>query len=230
MRAWWVVAIAACKKQAPPVEETPVVVHDARPVDARVATKQLVLELVTTLPAGITARGQATLKQITYTDRAGVHFALFSETETPRGKQLFVDAWLVAPGARPLASPLVNDGIADCGDQLTVAFHDAALDLTDLDHDGLAELTLAYEAGCRREPRGNPYRLVTVAGDKLLTMTGHTRLDRGTGPMGDFVPDAALARAPELLAHARELWEQTADDLDNPPKLDDSDDSDRVEP
>ncbi len=230
MRAWWLVAIAACKKDPAPVEVAPVV-HDARPVDARVVAKQLVLELVAgALPAGITARGQATHKEITYSDRAGVHFALFSETETLRGKQLFVDVWLVAPNARPVALPLVTDGIADCGDQLTVAFHDAALDLTDLDHDGIAELTLAYEAGCRREPRGNPYKLVTLAGAKLFTMSGHTRVDRGSGPMGDFVPDAALAHAPELLAHARELWEQTADDLDSPPKLDDGDDSDSVEP
>lgn len=227
MTARWLVLLAACKSHdtSPPPVVVQLAVHDAAEARPDARGKALELKLVTALPPGITARGATTLKQVSFTDTAGIHYVLFSATDLPHGRRLFVDAWLAGAGA-PRNVEVVTDGIEACGNQLTVALHDAALNLTNLDHDGVAELTFAYEAGCRREPRGNPYTLLTLAGDKLYTMTGHTRLDDGSGPMGDFQPDAALAHGPlELREHARTLWDQTADDLNDPPKLDGGDDS-----
>ena len=99
---------------------------------------------------------------------------------------------------------------------MTAAFHPDALEVTDLDHDGIGELWFGYEVGCRSDVSPNTYKLLALEGGNKYILRGETLIDDGSGQKygGTYEVDPSFTRGPPaFLAHARALWDRTAADL-----------------
>lgn len=226
MRAIGLVAVIACGKAAPPPAPAAgsgngvvAVGSNAAPADA---AAKLALQRIepTALPAGVTAQGS--LEQAwKFEDQRGTNYVLFSAKrwETPpasRNAWLYVDHWLVpADGPAKKLIP-VRELVEDCPLELTARFHDNALELTDLDHDGVGEVTLGYEVGCRSDVSANKYKLLTLVDGKMYILRGKTRFKDGDQLVeGTFEPDPIFAKGPPaFLEHAKTVWARTCDDTD----------------
>ena len=178
------------------------------------------------LPDGVLVRGAKLERALTFHDKAGTHYLVMSSSGaagTGRGAWLFVDDWVIDATGKPRSRLPVRDLVDDCEmGGVTARFHDNATMVTDLDHDGLAEVTFAYEVACRSDVSPATYKLLMLEnGDKYI-LRGTTRIDPsndGSVMGGSFTPDPAPARwPPSFLAHAKQRWSETADDLENPPR------------
>ena len=179
------------------------------------------------LPAGVSARGTIPERAVMFVDRNGTNYVVFSSTETnkPGGgpvmaRQLFVDHWAVLANGKPRALLPARDQVSECEMGSVLAkFVAGAFGVTDLDHDGVAELTYGYQLACRSDVSPAVFKLLLVENGVKLILRGHTRIEAsGDNPGGDFVPEPASATwPPEFFAHARALWNATADDLEIPP-------------
>jgi ketosteroid isomerase-like protein len=181
------------------------------------------------LPAGATVRGATLERAFTYRDKRGTHYVVMSSTDTPGkgdrvgpSRAIFVDDWLVAGTAKPRSLLPIRDFTNDCQmGGVNARFHDAATTVTDLDHDGTAELTIAYELSCRSDVSPATYKLLLTTNGAKYILRGETRIDSdGNGLIagGSFTPDPAAPRWPApFLAHAKSLWSATADDQESPP-------------
>jgi hypothetical protein len=115
----------------------------------------------------------------------------------------------------------VRDLVTDCEmGAVTAAFHDAAFAVTDLDHDGLAEITFGYELACRSDVSPATYKLLVIENGAKYILRGQTRIPAGDGPAGGaFTADPAEAKWPAaFLAHAKDRWAKTSGDLEMPPR------------
>jgi hypothetical protein len=194
---------------------------------ARAVGAPLALERVrpADVPAGVTATGHLDAAW-RFTDGGGANYVLFSSKEiagkTPgpddepsRGKAIYVDDWLIPPGAAPKRLRLVRDHVEDCPFDVTAAFHPAALEVTDLDRDGTGEVWFGYEVGCRSDVSPETYKLLALEGGTKYILRGETRVDEGGGQLtgGAYKVDPSFTRGPPaFLAHARALWDRTSAD------------------
>ncbi len=184
-----------------------------------------------TLPKGVTFRGESVLAAHAFDDRNGTNYIVFSakfsqrpggESGMTRSAMLFVEDWVVPTKGTPRNLLPVRDLETDCemGD-LTAKFHDAAFSVTDLDRDGVAEVTFGYELACRSDVSPATYKLVLLENGKKFILRGETKIRAyGDEPAGGtFTADPDETRWPVMfLAHAKLLWAQTAGDLEIPPK------------
>jgi hypothetical protein len=205
----WVLALSASAAAAPPKAE----------------------KVTGALPAGVKASG-ALDAAWSFTDKSGIDYVLFSskhESGDParardpeQSAYLFVDVWVLAPGAKAKLVRTVRDKVEGCDHEPEALFHDAAFGVTDLDGDGVDEVTFAYETGCRSDVSPNTYKLLLLRGaDKyILRGTTFTRAaDGGSGvDGGQYTPDPDAKRWPKgLLDHAKDVWKRTAADSAAPP-------------
>lgn len=180
------------------------------------------------LPKGVTARGELRAA-VTFDDKLGTNYVVFSSAasakqrggSTIRSATLYVDLWVVASGKAPRNQLPVRDMVTDCemGDA-TAVFHDAAFAVTDLDRDGVAEITFGYEVSCRSDVSPATYKLLVIEQGKKYILRGQTRIPEGDGVSGGtFKADPAEAKWPAaFLAHAKDLWAKTSGDLEIPPR------------
>lgn len=180
------------------------------------------------LPRGVTARGTITAA-FTFTDKNGANYIVFSSTESKKQTQsgpsfttsLYVEDWVVPTKGAPRNLLPVRDFVADCvmGDA-SAKFHDDAFTVTDLNRDGIAEITFGYElANCRSDVRPATYKLLLLDNGTKYILRGETHIKEGGGPTGGgFTPDPVEARWPAaFLAHAKQVWSKTSADLQMPP-------------
>lgn len=172
----------------------------------------------TDLPAGVTVRGMFQ-SGVTFKDKNGTNYVLFggSSDTKKNSAMLFVEDWVVpAKGGKPRNLLPVRDLVAPCEmGGVTAKFHDAASAITDLDGDGIAEVTFAYELACRSDVSPATYKLLVLENGKKYILRGQTTVDAGDGLMGGkFTAEPAEAKWPAaFLKHAKEVWTNTAADL-----------------
>jgi hypothetical protein len=191
------------------------------------ATALSPVRITSRLPPGIASKG--TLQQAwSFVDKNGTNYVLFSSKDVQggpgpfysdpnRGRWLYVDLWLVAPGKKPRLVAPVRDFQLDCpvGVELTARFHDDAFGVTDLDEDGVAEVTFAYELGCRVDSSPNTYKLLLYQNGTKYIFRGHTRRAGHDSSGGELTPDPATERWPGAFYHQAEaIWDKTVDELD----------------
>lgn len=177
------------------------------------------------LPEGVVVHGDKLARALTFHDKRGAHFLVLSSSEdhgASRGGQIFVDDWVIDARGKPHSRLPVRDMVDECEmGGLSVRFHDDATAVTDLDHDGLAEVTFAYEVACRSDVSPATYKLLVLEDGTKYILRGTTRVDpSGDGSVagGSFTPDPAAARWPAaFLEHAKRRWAATNDDLESPP-------------
>jgi hypothetical protein len=182
----------------------------------------------TDLPAKLVPRGHTVARVVKFTDRNGANYVVFSSTSSEkrmpdddlpvRTVWLYVDHWAIATGKAPRALLPARD-VVECYMGASLAkFVDKAFTVTDLDGDGLAEITYGYQLACRSDVSTATYKLLLVENGKKLILRGNTRLAHDNLPeSGTFKPEPDAKKWPAgFFAHAVEVWEATAADLDDP--------------
>jgi hypothetical protein len=143
-------------------------------------------------------------------DRNGENLVIFSRVETPRPRasaRLTVRHWLL--GARPRLLREVKDLVGGCEFDLTAKFLPASFGVTDLDGDGLGEVTFAYEQTCRSDVSPAALKLLVLEnGDKYI-LRGETSVKVSDRERvgGGYTVDPSFRRAPKtFLPHAATVW------------------------
>jgi hypothetical protein len=137
-------------------------------------------------------------------------------------RTIYVDHVVVPAGGTPRVLRTVRDQVDRCAREIVVEVRTDAFDVTDLDGDGIAEVTFAYEVGCRDGNDPMPYKLLVLEdGVKYILRGAMRRADpRGDGKAigGGYEPAPAAAKWPKaFLDHAKAVWERTDADPDDPP-------------
>lgn len=181
------------------------------------------------LPAKLAPRGKAVQRVVTFADKNGANYVVFSSTTTDTSKPgddapasktwLYIDHWAVAKGKAPRALLPARD-LLDCymGSPLA-KFVDKAFTVTDLDGDGLAEITYGYQLACRSDVSAATYKLLLAENGKKHILRGNAKVKHpeDVPESGVFKPDPAAAKWPKgFYDHAVEVWNATAADLDDP--------------
>jgi hypothetical protein len=181
------------------------------------------------LPAKLAPRGKAVQRVVAFTDKHGANYVVFSSTttdkttpgdDTPASKTwLYVDHWAVAKGKAPRALLPARD-VLDCymGGPLA-KFVDKAFTVTDLDGDGLAEITYGYQLACRSDVSTATYKLLLAENGKKYILRGHTKVahPEDLPESGTFKPEPDAKRWPKgFFDHAVQVWNATDADLDDP--------------
>lgn len=131
-----------------------------------------------------------------------------------RSAYLKVEHATVSGGERKVLR-IVNDSSENCDVHLRASFRDAALSLTDLDADGIGEITFAYSLSCASDVSPSILKLLMLEnGDKYI-LRGTTRVQDSpthrTG--GEYREDASFKNAPKsFLDHAKSQWLKVRDD------------------
>ena len=168
------------------------------------------------LPPGVTVRGHFE-SGLTFRDRNGTNYLLFGRSTDVKknSAMLFVEDWVVPAKGAPRNLLPVRDFVAPCEmGGVTASFHDAARTITDLDGDGIAEVTFAYELSCRSDVSPGTYKLLVLENGRKYILRGETTVDPGDGVMGGtFTADPVESKWPAaFLRHAKKVWAATAAD------------------
>jgi len=162
------------------------------------------------LSAGMHRPPNTLVNAIGWRDVAGEHVAAFWQRIDTRGgnARLQVDLWSGKPGKPKKLIRSIKDGIQRCAFDLVAEYVEAATGLTDLDADGLAELTFAYRTTCTSDVSPLTLKLLVLEQGAKYIVRGSTRVDVGGGERmgGEHQPDAALKKASAFRAHAEEVW------------------------
>jgi hypothetical protein len=183
------------------------------------------------LPRGVSARGDTFISAVSFVDKNGTNYVVLSSHASQKSVRdvgpsysnyLYVDPWVVPARGKPRNLLAVRDMVVDCvmGDA-SARFHDDAFTVTDLNGNGIAEITFGYElANCRSDVRPATYKLLLLENGTKYILRGETRTPGPDGKIGGvFTPDPVAAKWPRVfLAHVEELWNRTADDLALPPR------------
>ena len=177
------------------------------------------------LPKGVTVRGDTFLAATRFDDKNGTNYVVLSskasqkpsgDGATSRSAFLFLDDWVVPAKGAPRSLLPVRDFVEDCVmGAVDAKFHDDAFSITDLDHDGVAEITFGYELACRSDVSSATYKLLLLENGTKFILRGTTKI-RDDAASGSFTADPAEAKWPAaLLAHVKSVWAKTSKDLED---------------
>jgi hypothetical protein len=172
------------------------------------------------LPARVSYSGGSDRACHTFSDKNGDNYVLFSSQSSTRKVAdedeqtvaLYVDVYAVQAGkARVLRK--VRDKV-DCIFDLTALFDPAGFHVTDIDEDGIAEVSFAYEIGCRSDVSANELKLLLLEGGTKYILRGKTRIQEGGEPdTGRYTVDPSFDKGPRIfLDYAKQLWQDVVDD------------------
>jgi hypothetical protein len=183
------VAIAPAPQPAlPPVVARPVIVEEQ------------VFER-SQLTAAMTFRGRF-VRGVRWTDRAGDNIAVFSATD----EALFVTQYASGRAVRAIQE---LDG--PCSDDNGMRFHAADL-VTDLDHDGVGELTFGYfHNACRTDMSPGDFKLFLLEGGDKYVLRGRAWMDELDAPSP--VPAAPRGIPLVFLRHLERYWPWLANEM-----------------
>lgn len=182
------------------------------------------------LPAGVKTDGSV-VGGMRWRDKAGENLLVFqkevrpakiSAAKSPDGTagtgevaNLYADHYVVGAGAARLVRR-VQEKPEPCFDPL-VDFQVSSYDLTDVDGDGVAEVTFAYAADCLHELMPFALKLMMLEGGDKYAVRGRAKVhDQGgsdSAPMvgGERTFDEAFDKAPApFRAHATERFDRAA--------------------
>jgi len=176
------------------------------------------------LPAGVTPKGDKLQWAMTFVDKNGTNYVLVStHAESKNGgtvgpsnsSYLYVDPWVVPKGGKPRNLLPVRDFVVDCvmGDP-SVKFHEDSFAVTDLDNNGVAELTFGYQLGdCASDVRPTTYKVMLIDNGTKYILRGKTRVkmgNHGETAGGDFTPDPVEAKwPPAFFTFVKNTWAKT---------------------
>jgi len=189
----------------------------------RIACAQFALHSLdtTALPPEIKYTGHV-LEAVRWTDSLGDNIVVTSETGfqpsmyTPddsykgsyRDAAIYACHYLVEGGVYRLTWR-VSDNIHECGLELKANFVPKTFAVTDLDHNGRAEVWLMYKVACEGGVDPVPMRIVMYEGDKRFAAKGTSKVPstKGGWAGGNYSLDEAFRDGPEVFRkYAETLW------------------------
>ena len=174
-----------------------------------------------------------TVKTVRYTDSLGDNAILFTETDiffspedalwnekndaielhtSSRSKELTAYSFLLKKDGTTHQNWRVYDFVRGCSAaDMDAEFEQEALQATDLDNNGIAEVWVLYSLTCRNDPSPLDMKIIMYEGGKKHVLRGETRIQMTkSAHMGDtYTLDAAFAAGPaEFTSFAKGLWEK----------------------
>jgi hypothetical protein len=153
-------------------------------------------------------------RAITFTDKNGLNVVVFASVrrdhdgDAQRSARLTVEHFAIKDG-RARSVRVVKDGVDDCDLDVVADFIHGATAVTDLDGDGLAELTFAYRTACKGDVSPDTLKLLLLRDGEKWILRGDDRIEVEPGRRvgGTFKPDPPPPKWPaEFLAHAKKTW------------------------
>jgi hypothetical protein len=172
------------------------------------------------LPPGTWLRG------LRFQDRNGENLVIFTRAESARpargardperSRHLYVRHYARASAAAaPRLLREVRDKVERCEFDPSAELLPDAIGVSDLDGDGIGELTFAYKLGCRSDVSPITLKLLLLEGGAKHILRGETRVKISPTERagGKHTVDASFKRAPPaFLAHALRLWSKVVDE------------------
>ena len=105
---------------------------------------------------------------------------------------------------------MLQDYIHDCQLDLTCAFYDDHLSITDLDSNGIAEITMVYALSCKGDVSPNEKKLIMYEGKNKYAIRGEELMILQKDTIGGTMQaDSSFSKAPAVfLSFAKEHWKK----------------------
>jgi hypothetical protein len=172
------------------------------------------------VPATLRHSGRV-VQALRYTDRTGTYTVLATQSgpaadpaaQSSDGRRADLYAYQYpATGATP--SWQVHDFEADCPVDIEARFQPKGLTVTDLDHNGTAEVWLVYRTTCRGDISPSTQKIIMYEGPRKYAVRGTSRVIAGQETDGGtYTLDASWRAAPAAFRqHAAQLWLQHRDE------------------
>ncbi len=158
------------------------------------------------LPPGLWTAGKL-MAVATYDDNEGSH-AVYIEQATKRG-DLELRAFGYVKAAGWSKQWQATDFVRDCELDKVLDYRPGSLRVTDLDDDGIAEVTFAYELTCAGDVSPHTRKLLMYEGTAKYALRGETLVDIGNGEKagGSYELDPALKNGPAVFSdHLKARW------------------------
>ena len=156
------------------------------------------------LPKPFKASGKV-MALATFKDSDGNHTAYVEQSSTKKG-DLELHAYGYAGATKQWQA---NDFVRECELDQVLAYRAKSLAVTDLDNDGIAEVSFAYEQTCAGDVSPHTLKLLMYEGTTKYAVRGETIVDIGSGEKvdGGYELDPALKNAPAAFAeHLKARW------------------------
>ncbi len=154
-----------------------------------------------------------------WTDKYGLHALVFSTTVSEKNDEvssmLIADLW-AREGDAWTSQRQFKASVDKCQFDTELKAHTGDWSITDLDKDGLGEVSFAWSVGCRSDVSSVTHKVLMVtfkdAEYKKFVLRGNTGIKMaGEVEGGEFKADKAFESAPkEFLAHAEMVWKNTS--------------------
>lgn len=168
-----------------------------------------------TLPAGVKKVSGKPERWVSWQDSKGDNLAIFSsetkekplkDGEVLTSKALYVTV-LSGKNGKFKRVREVRELANACRFDLTNEVRETSVQVTDLDNDGIGELTFAYVTGCRSDVSPQTMKLLVLEGPDKHILRGSTRINPGDGWIGgEFKPEFGKKAPPSFLEHATRVW------------------------
>jgi hypothetical protein len=167
-----------------------------------------------TLPKDIKHKGGIDTA-IKYTDNEGEHILITSEDADIDGDRL-TGVYLYAycyklTGDKWRPEWHMSDMVNQCQEDVAGDFLPGTFAITDLNHDGKAEVWLMYRLACRGDVSPSDMKVIMHEGSKKYAMRGGSKVKVNATDYygGDYKFDDAFQKAPAIFRqHAQQLWEK----------------------
>jgi hypothetical protein len=182
----------------------------------------------TKLPMGIMFKGKM-IEGIRWTDKSGEHIVMETQVDPYENKKVKLTKEEIEEDGYPLNADIyiynfviiknkcqqiwmVHDCVHDCsGSSAVASFVKNALQVTDLNHNGIAEVWAIYKIQCMQDAAPMEMKLVMHEGQQIYRMAGEDEYidDAGNHQGGTYEFKTLFKNAPdEFTGFAIKLWEK----------------------
>lgn len=213
--------VVGCERAAETGSST---VTDASPPAAEVvavagsAPRSLELRTLSAIPDAVDAKGPAAWG---WRDANGenVFVVTYAEREEPDGaegptksRSMVITHDAIGPDGTAERKRTVKDFVNDCLFDVHLGLEDDSLQTSDLDGDGVAELTFAYRLACASDVSPVGRKVLLLEDGAKLILRGHTGVNLGSTVVpSEYELDPSVNRAPAVFRdHLVTAWGGTA--------------------
>lgn len=158
------------------------------------------------------------IRAVSWTDSIGENMVLLTRTtstttkdefdQNVRSRSLYAYHYVLYPDSVCL-SWRIYDFVKECELDMILHFLDKSFSITDLDHDGKAEIWIMYKVSCQGDVSPVPMKIIMYEHNQKYAVRGtsRTRINENEYAGGDYHFDTSFQKAPEVFrAFAIQLW------------------------
>jgi len=160
------------------------------------------------------------VQAVRWTDKTGDNIVILTVTDKTQSKNAPDDSY--SDGALYAYHYIVSrdnskqtwrvyDYVKECPVDMFLYFIDKTFAVTDLNHDGTAEVWIMYKVSCQGDVSPVPMKIIMYQDDKKFAVRGTTRVEPSPNKFmgGEYTFDEAFKDAPaEFRQYAEKLWRQ----------------------